>query len=70
MSKYSYYSKSEAADILIIEKYKENIISNPLVTELLTRVIVNSSGNSSLCPLLMMAKVNILILNGEYDEQV
>lgn len=66
MSYLSCYSKAEAAEILIIEAYKNNMINEPIKTAALTKSIVQTEGNT-IQPILMMAKVNTLLQNNEVD---
>ena len=64
--KYTNYSRTEAAEMLIIEKYKENIVNNSVLVHNLTRQIVVGAGNQ-LNAMLMMAQVNTLIENKEVE---
>lgn len=64
--KYTNYTRIEAAEMLIIEKYKENIVNNSVLVHNLTRQIVAGTGNQ-LNAMLMMAQVNILIENKEVE---
>jgi len=64
--KYTNYSRTEAAEMLIIEKYKENIVNDSVLVHKLTRQIVVGAGNQ-LNAMLMMAQVNTLIENKEVE---
>jgi len=64
--KYTNYTRTEAAEMLIIEKYKENIVNDSVLVHKLTRQIVVGAGNQ-LNAMLMMAQVNTLIENKEVE---
>lgn len=66
MTEYSAYSRSEVANILIIEKYKQNIVNNSVLVARLTTELTNQYG-ARLDAMLMMAQVNILIENNEFE---
>lgn len=59
--KYNHLSDLEAAEALILDEYKENLVNNTEITTIYTKHIVNSMGRAPMNPMQMMSYVNTLI---------